>query len=170
MHTRSLEQVIAPLRDMLPQYIVKPSRSRLSGFAWHRDSAWCRGSDVEYHPYLSIWVALDDAHAGALVVFATLVRLCTRLVLCSQVAVGGLQAVCRDKFPCSDFGTALAHMHFKALASRLCFARAGNGALLVRPSSGAADVLVEVQAGTAVSPMLQPCMRIIMMSQATGWI
>ena len=53
-------------RDVLPQYIVKPSRSRLSGFAWHRDSAWCSGSDVEYHPYLSVWVALDDAHAGAL--------------------------------------------------------------------------------------------------------
>ena len=58
--------------DMLPQYIVKPSRSRLSAFAWHRDSAWCSGSDVEYHPYLSIWVALDDAHAGALVSAAPL--------------------------------------------------------------------------------------------------
>ncbi|KAK9830590.1 hypothetical protein WJX81_002568 [Elliptochloris bilobata] len=72
------------------QYIVKPSRSRLSAFAWHCDSAWCGGSEVEYHPYLSIWVALDDIHAG-------------------------------------------------------------NGALLVRPSSGGDDVLLEVDAGTAFS-------------------
>ena len=66
---------------MLPQYIVKPSRSRLSGFAWHRDSAWCSGADVEYHPYLSIWVALDDAHAGALEPPAPGVKVCSLLVL-----------------------------------------------------------------------------------------
>ncbi|KAK9862300.1 hypothetical protein WJX84_011270 [Apatococcus fuscideae] len=41
------------------QYIVKPPRSGTSGFAWHFDSQWLP-NDVELHPYISIWVALDD--------------------------------------------------------------------------------------------------------------
>lgn len=133
---------------MLPQYIVKPSRSHLSGFAWHRDSAWCSGSDVDYHPYLSIWVALDDAHAGALVSACTLVK-CGLLVLrelfvLSSQAPGGRVTGLAS-------GTASANMHVRSLPG-LSLGHAGNGALLVRPSSGAADVLVEVRAGAAVRP------------------
>lgn len=57
--------LIEPLA--MRQYIVKPSRSRLSQFAWHRDCDWCCGPDVDRQPYLSVWVALDDMHAGVLI-------------------------------------------------------------------------------------------------------
>ncbi|KAK9817804.1 hypothetical protein WJX72_002453 [[Myrmecia] bisecta] len=46
------------------QYIVKPAMSQLSAFHWHRDSDWCNGEDIEHHPYISVWIALDDMHPG----------------------------------------------------------------------------------------------------------
>lgn len=50
-----------PLLDVcLSQYIIKPPRSLLSAFTWHRDSDWCRTGDVHYAPYISVWCALDD--------------------------------------------------------------------------------------------------------------
>jgi hypothetical protein len=42
------------------QYIIKPPLSPLSSFCWHRDSDWCRGAEVDYRPYISVWIALDD--------------------------------------------------------------------------------------------------------------
>mmetsp|Transcript_36017 Transcript_36017/g.101988 ORF Transcript_36017/g.101988 Transcript_36017/m.101988 type:complete len:265 (-) Transcript_36017:307-1101(-) len=52
------------------QYIVKPARSQLSSFQWHRDSDWCCGKDFEYHPYISVWCALENMTSdnGTLVV------------------------------------------------------------------------------------------------------
>jgi len=65
-----LRQTAATLLGTRPwlfneQYIVKPPRSPLSAFAWHRDSDWVRDEDgVEYHPYVSVWCALDDTATG----------------------------------------------------------------------------------------------------------
>ncbi len=39
---------------MRPQYIVKPPRSPLSQFKWHRDSDWMSDANVERHPYISV--------------------------------------------------------------------------------------------------------------------
>ncbi|KAL4457700.1 hypothetical protein ABPG75_012565 [Micractinium tetrahymenae] len=57
------------------QYILKPpagagGSASASSFAWHHDSDWCRGTDVAYQPYLSVWCALDDTTTanGCLVV------------------------------------------------------------------------------------------------------
>jgi ectoine hydroxylase-related dioxygenase (phytanoyl-CoA dioxygenase family) len=42
------------------QYIVKPSQGgNAASFSWHRDSDWCREGSFP-HPYISIWIALDD--------------------------------------------------------------------------------------------------------------
>lgn len=69
---------------MNDQYIVKPPKTDMglslqttptsvhiplnqstinnptTAFAWHRDSDWCR-DDTAHSPYISIWIALDDA-------------------------------------------------------------------------------------------------------------
>lgn len=53
------------------QYIMKPPHSSGSAFGWHYDSQWCdKQHGVQYSPYLSLWVALDDmtAENGCLVV------------------------------------------------------------------------------------------------------
>lgn len=44
----------APLRLCNPQYIVKPARSSLASFRWHRDSDWCRSGQFTYAPYISV--------------------------------------------------------------------------------------------------------------------
>mmetsp|Transcript_17026 Transcript_17026/g.44188 ORF Transcript_17026/g.44188 Transcript_17026/m.44188 type:complete len:268 (+) Transcript_17026:596-1399(+) len=46
------------------QYIVKPARSSLASFRWHRDSDWCRSGQFTYAPYISVWCALDDMTLG----------------------------------------------------------------------------------------------------------
>jgi hypothetical protein len=47
------------------QYIVKPALSSGSAFGWHYDSQWCgMQHGVQYSPYLSLWVALDDMTAA----------------------------------------------------------------------------------------------------------
>ena len=45
------------------QFIVKPPESR-SAFAWHRDDDNCREASASA-PYMSVWIALDDADAKA---------------------------------------------------------------------------------------------------------
>jgi hypothetical protein len=64
------------------QYVVKPSRTRLSGFGWHRDRDWCCGPEVDCSPYLSIWIALDDMHAGGGPLHATLTHRCVAGTMC----------------------------------------------------------------------------------------
>ena len=80
--------LLAPLRHKThlfnDQYIVKPPSSAHARFSWHRDSQWCdepdaarrdddgttknenraAGSTRDAPSYLSLWTALDDAHAA----------------------------------------------------------------------------------------------------------
>jgi len=52
-----------PLCTATEQFIIKPPHSNLaSAFNWHCDSQYASstGRTVQYSPYVSLWVALDD--------------------------------------------------------------------------------------------------------------
>ncbi len=49
---------VCPLLEA--QYIVKPPRSPLSAFKWHRDSDWMVDADVAWHPYISVGGTVND--------------------------------------------------------------------------------------------------------------
>ncbi len=76
VHARTPAMSTDGTRRAMWQYVVKPSRTRLSGFGWHRDRDWCCGPEVDYSPYLSVWIALDDMHAGSHPLHAALTHWC----------------------------------------------------------------------------------------------
>jgi hypothetical protein len=77
------------------QYIIKPPCSSGSAFGWHYDSQQCSAQcDVQYSPYLSLWIALDDiAENGCLLILpgSRANRQCTNKD-CSSSTVPGSSA------------------------------------------------------------------------------